>query len=350
MRTILPLTVCLALAVPALAVADQQAAAPTGATGATAPAPGDAIAAKKGKRKKHATATPNDGLPRFVLSIGDAYVYRGRRYVLPRTRVEIKGQVAAALDGQTITVRIKKGSHTVRSENVKLDQRGGKSSFSFHFRTGKRGKYVVETELPAELATVAHDAEAKSVSVVRTNIHRGSKGVTVRLFQNKLAALKYVTPRGGRFDDGTGRALLAFRKVNGMKRIESAGYKVARKLAEGRGGFKLRYPKAGRHVEVRIKKQVMAFADNGKVQRVYHVSTGAPGTPTVRGTFHVYRKDYGTNAKGMVHSSYFIRGYAIHGYNPVPTYNASHGCVRAPVPNAASIFKWIHIGTRVDTY
>lgn len=348
MRTILPLAVCLALAVPALAVANQQAATPTGATGVTAPAPADTTAAKK--RKKHSTATPDDGLPRFVLSIGDAYAYRGRRFVLPRTRVEIKGEVAAALDGQTITVRIKKGSHTVQSKSAKLDQRGGKSSFVFHFRTGKRGKYVVETDLPAEIAAVAHDAAAKSVSVVGTNIHRGGKGVAVRLFQNKLAALKYVTPRGGRFDDGTGRALLAFRKNNGMKRIQSAGYKVARKLAAGKGGFKLRHRKAGRHVEVSIKKQVMAFADNGKVQRIYHVSTGAGGTPTIRGTFHVYSKTYGTNAKGMVHSNYFIRGYAIHGYNPVPTYNASHGCVRVPVPNAASIFKWIRMGTRVDTY
>ena len=49
----------------------------------------------------------------------------------------------------------------------------------------------------------------------------------------------------------------------------------------------------------------------------------------------VYRKEPGTNAHGMVDSSYFIRGYAIHGYVTVPTYNASHGCLRVPVPDAA---------------
>jgi lipoprotein-anchoring transpeptidase ErfK/SrfK len=94
----------------------------------------------------------------------------------------------------------------------------------------------------------------------------------------------------------------------------------------------------------------MAFADKGKVVRTYHVSTGAPATPTVRGTYRVYMKDWGTNAKGMVNSSYFIRGYAIHGYAEVPVYNASHGCVRVPVPNAGSIYRWVHMGTRVDTY
>lgn len=291
-----------------------------------------------------------NGLPTFKLSIGDAYPYHGRRYVLPRARVEIKGEVNAALDGQTIKVTITKKGHTVRSENVKLDQRGGSSSFSFHFRTGKSGKYLVDTELTPEIAALANTAETKSITVVSTKIHRGSSGVAVRVFQNKLATAHYVVPRNGRFDAATGRAFMAFRKITGMARTESAGYKVARKLAEGKGRYKLRHPKAGRHVEVSIGRQVMVFAANGRVVRIYHVSTGAPGTPTIRGTFHVYRKDPGTNAKGMVKSNYFIRGYAIHGFASVPPYNASHGCVRVPVPNAASIFAWVHMGTRVDTY
>ena len=80
------------------------------------------------------------------------------------------------------------------------------------------------------------------------------------------------------------------------------------------------------------------------------MSSGKASTPTVRGSFRVYRKDPGTNAKGMVNSSYFIRGYAIHGYAEVPPYNAAHGCLRVPVPDALSIFHWVHPGTRVDTY
>ena len=43
----------------------------------------------------------------------------------------------------------------------------------------------------------------------------------------------------------------------------------------------------------------------------------------------------------MVHSSYFIRGYAIHGYVDVPAFNASHGCLRVPIPDAARIFSWL---------
>jgi lipoprotein-anchoring transpeptidase ErfK/SrfK len=73
-------------------------------------------------------------------------------------------------------------------------------------------------------------------------------------------------------------------------------------------------------------------------------------TPTILGSYRVYRKDLGTNAKGMVDASYFIRGYAIHGYVSVPAFPASHGCFRVPVPNAKTIFDWVRMGTRVDSY
>ena len=80
------------------------------------------------------------------------------------------------------------------------------------------------------------------------------------------------------------------------------------------------------------------------------MSSGAPSTPTVVGSFKVYLKMPGTNAKGMVHSAYFIRGYATHGYASVPTYPASHGCLRVPIPDAKRLFNWIKIGTPVDVY
>ena len=46
----------------------------------------------------------------------------------------------------------------------------------------------------------------------------------------------------------------------------------------------------------------------------------------------------------MVHSSYFIGGYAIHGYVDVPPYAASHGCLRVPIPSAWSIYAWVRMG------
>ena len=52
----------------------------------------------------------------------------------------------------------------------------------------------------------------------------------------------------------------------------------------------------------------------------------------------------------MVDSNYFIRGYAIHGYAEVPTYAASHGCLRVPIPDAPAIYGWVPYGTPVDVY
>ena len=90
---------------------------------------------------------------------------------------------------------------------------------------------------------------------------------------------------------------------------------------------------------------------NGKtVERIYPMSSGKPSTPTIIGNFRVYMREPGTNGHGMVDSNYFIRGYAIHGYADVPVYNASHGCLRIPIPDAASVYRWVRVGTRVDTY
>jgi lipoprotein-anchoring transpeptidase ErfK/SrfK len=86
------------------------------------------------------------------------------------------------------------------------------------------------------------------------------------------------------------------------------------------------------------------------VRRIYHISSGAPATPTVLGRYRVYRKSPGTAWNGMVHSSYFVRGYAIHGYASVPTFPASHGCLRVPIPDAWSIYRWVRMGDVVRVY
>jgi peptidoglycan hydrolase-like protein with peptidoglycan-binding domain len=187
-------------------------------------------------------------------------------------------------------------------------------------------------------------AKPLKVNVVRAYAGPGSKGPAVRYLQDRLAALHYVTSRSGVYDAATGRAIMAWRKVAGYSRTYVATADVFAGMLKGRGVFKVRHPGDGRHVEARINQQVLALIEGGKVQRIYHTSSGAPATPTVRGRFQVYLKTPGTNAKGMVDSNYFIRGYAIHGYASVPPYNASHGCLRVPLANARAIYDWLRIG------
>ena len=135
-----------------------------------------------------------------------------------------------------------------------------------------------------------------------------------------------------------------------MSRVAVASRRVVRGLLARRGSFKPKYPGHGKHVEVDLSRQVMALIRGRRVDRIYGVSSGKASTPTVLGRFRVYSKTIGTNSLGMVDSSYFIRGYAVHGYASVPTFPASHGCVRVPIPNARSIYNWLRLGDRVDVY
>jgi len=160
-----------------------------------------------------------------------------------------------------------------------------------------------------------------------------------------------VVPLSGTFDEGTGRALVAFRKMAGLERVEYAGTDVFDRIAHGGGSFHVHYPGDGRHVEADLTRQVLAEIERGgSVRALYTMSSGKPSTPTVIGRFQVYSKTPGENSEGMVDSNYFIRGYAIHGYHEVPTYAASHGCLRIPIPDAPAVFGWVQMGTPVDVY
>jgi hypothetical protein len=176
-------------------------------------------------------------------------------------------------------------------------------------------------------------------------------GNIVGLFHRLLHEQGYGNaPGGSKFNEASGRAVMAFRKVNRMSRTFNASSEVFRKLAAGKGEFKLAHPGAGKHVEIDISRQVMALASKGKAQYTYHVSTGASGTPSDRGHFRFYRKDPGFNSVGMYYSVYYNGGEATHGYHSVPTYPASHGCIRNPIPDSQFIYGWIDLGDPIWVY
>jgi peptidoglycan hydrolase-like protein with peptidoglycan-binding domain len=202
-------------------------------------------------------------------------------------------------------------------------------------------------------AQVSFRTRNKTIQVVNWQAGAGARGVKVLLLQRGLLKLGFATPVTGYLDGLTANAVNVFRKTNGMGRDGYATTSVYAMVLRGHGAFKLRYPKSGthgKHVEFDWSRQVLVLADRGKPYRVYHVSSGKPSTPTVFGSFHFYSKTPGTNSHGMVYSSYFIGGYAIHGYADVPSYPASHGCLRVPIPNAIQIFNWIDVGDPIFLY
>ncbi|MCW3041463.1 MAG: L,D-transpeptidase, partial [Solirubrobacterales bacterium] len=265
----------------------------------------------------------------------------------------LRGLVRPYVAGQKVMVRITQNDRRVASitRTVLRGPSGSAGSFLIAYKPRSSGPLTVTASHLRTDQLGAAAAKPVAVDVLPRAVPQGSKGLPVRVMQRHLKALGYVTGDPGHYDAHTQRAVLAFRKQTGMSRIASADKPFFQKLAAGAGAFKVRYPNHGRHVEGDLTHQTLALIGaGGKVERVYPISSGKPSTPTVLGTYRIYRKDYGTNAKGMVDASYFYNGYAIHGYAEVPTYAASHGCLRAPVPDARSISDWLRHGTIVDVY
>jgi len=255
-------------------------------------------------------------------------------------KITAKGSLPGAQPGDTVTVTVEASGRTVAKKQ--LDASGG--SFSLPFVVDSCCNYVVT-------ATSGGQSSQPQRFTVQVPKHLG-RGPITRLYEEKLRAEGYyLGPQvSSHFTLGARLATVAFRKVNNMARNTQYKPVIFRKLLMGQGEFKPRYHE-DHHVEVDISRQVMALVDGDKVVAVFHVSTGKPSTPTVRGTYHFYRKDPGYNSEGMYYSVYFVGGYATHGYNPVPMHEAaSHGCVRNPIPFSRYIYNWIHLGDPIHIY
>jgi L,D-transpeptidase catalytic domain/Putative peptidoglycan binding domain len=292
---------------------------------------------------------PKDG--KLTLAFRNGLRREGRVYLAKGQRVKIRGRARPFVPGQRVRVELRRKGKTVAAKTRRLRKAGrNRGQFVLRFKAREKGGYVVRARHKRTRRQRAFSAR-KGARVVDNTAAVGSRGIRVRMLQRGLRRLGYagLAPTGY-FGPGTARAVLAFRKVNHLARTGYASWLVYKKVFEGRGTFRLKYPRAGKHVEADLSRQVLVLARNGRAERIYHMSSGKASTPTVLGSFRVYRKSPGTNSHGMVHSSYFIGGYAIHGYPSVPTYPASHGCLRVPIPSAWSIYSWIDFGDKVFVY
>jgi hypothetical protein len=296
------------------------------------------------------TPEPEPAAAKATLSIHGGLATKRTRYFAPSQEVVVRGVVKPYVGGEVLTlyaIRRGKASKQVRRA---VSDRG---RYEFRFKVGNPGSVRLVVKHRASDGQVAFRTRSETIQVVNWQAGQGARGAKVTLLQRGLLKLGFATPVTGYFDSLTANAVNAFRKTNEMGRDGYATTSVYAKVLRREGAFKLRYPDSGthgKHVEFDWSRQVLVLADRGRPYRVYHTSSGTPATPTVFGSYRFYRQDYGTNAKGMVHSSYFIGGYAIHGYASVPNYPASHGCLRVPIPSALSIFNWIDLGDPIHTY
>jgi lipoprotein-anchoring transpeptidase ErfK/SrfK len=260
-------------------------------------------------------------------------------------RAVARGSVAPVPEGTTVHVPLVLAGRVVAGREVAAASGG---AFRATFPVRRPGTYRVRAaSTPAGLARGS--ASAGPAATALPSLKIGSHGTFVRLLERRLAALHYrLVGIDGAYDLRTGDAVLAFRKVQGMTRTPTVDAAVWRRLADPRIP-KPRATTKAFHIEVDQTRQVLYTVDGGVVTNVIHVSTGANGA-TLDGSFHVYRKLAGFSPNHLYYPSYFNGLRAIHGWTEVPSYPASHGCVRVPYWNAKWIFGFAMLGTRVLVY
>jgi L,D-transpeptidase catalytic domain len=223
------------------------------------------------------------------------------------------------------------------------------------------GHFRIAVSSPASgglTIAVKHDATPglgafraqRGLAALDERVGPGSTGRFVQLIQQRLAALHFYIRQTGVYDQGTGLAVDAYHRLLHWGTSPSLTGRTVSFLLDGFGAFHVRFPRHGRHAEGNLSLQLLALADGNHVRAIYPVSSGKPSTPTILGDYHVYSKVPGYLPDGMYYSNFFIRGFAIHGYNPAPDYPASHGCMRLPLSDATSVYGWLAIGDWVDVY
>ena len=269
-------------------------------------------------------------------------------------RVEATANLRPYQSDEKLKVILLADGKVVERDGLNVRQVGNKNLGQVNFRSKpitKPARYVVRV-IHFENPTLSKARDSSSVFRINIpDVDYGEVSQAARTFNDLLGRYGYGNaPNGARINAQTARAVHAFRKVNGMSRNEKITPDVFQLLATGRGEYDLKYPDAGKHVEVDISRQVMVLADEGEAKYTYHISSGAPSTPSDRGHYNFYWKDPGYNSLGMYFSAYYNGGEATHGYASVPDYNASHGCLRNPIPDSIFIYNWINVGDDIWVY
>jgi peptidoglycan hydrolase-like protein with peptidoglycan-binding domain len=221
--------------------------------------------------------------------------------------------------------------------------------------SGRAGTATAPRVIPAAIAAAPGTTTAPSTSSVPTapsvpaapfdaasvgELRPGQSGPPVQSLQQRLSDLGYwLGGTDGQYGDLTQQAVLAFQKAEGLGRDGIAGPETQGRLATAQrpAGRST----SGNLIEIDLSRQLLLVIENGQVRWAFNTSTGKASTPTPAGQYSVQRQidGYRHSEYGVLYRpKYFVGGVAIHGYDSVPAYPASHACTR--VSNAAMDLLW----------
>ena len=281
------------------------------------------------------------------------------------TSIPLKGQIRPSpARGNVILQRRTNGGAWQQAGKTSV---AGHRHFRFDVSFDTTGRYAYRVRRVQDATHGSGMSATGHTRAVQRTLRSGMTGPDVRALQRELTDLHYdVAGVTGSFNYDTQHAVIAFQKAQGLDRDGVVGLDVWKALEKPQKPH-LRYPGDARPagVEVDLKHQVLLYAVNGKVKRILDVSTGggyyytgSDGTQqkavTPTGHFHiVYKRDGWVTSKlgTLYRPAYFnYSGYAIHGEDQVPTYPASHGCVRITVPAMDRLNAKLPVGLSVWIY
>jgi L,D-transpeptidase catalytic domain/Putative peptidoglycan binding domain len=215
-------------------------------------------------------------------------------------------------------------------------------------RPGKRltvptpgiGTFTARVEAGGATVTVPLRASARTLSY-------GSTGPDVIALRARLAHLHVHVPGASTtFGSELFDSVVAFQKARGLSRTGTVDEATWRALSQDVVPAP-RHRGARSHLEVSKSRQILMIVRRGETVAYFPVSSGAGGITPV-GNFSVLWKAPSTTTwlgSAILYRTMTIHGnVAIHGYPSVPTYPASHGCIRVPI----WIADWLYQQTPVN--
>ncbi len=320
---------------------------------------------------RHAATRPPASQTVDVAFVKHGWVVRVERTV-PRRKSAAEVALRELTQGPTRAER-RRGIRTALPEGARLRslRRDGDSWLaSFSRATFAHGspdtKQTRLWQIAATLAPLGDEewaaiaAEGRFLTSVRLgarpggwSAESGEQGYlySLRGIQQRLAELGYLngSDATGAGDYLTEQALLAFQGWEDLDRTGTVtGQTQVALFRASRPRPAARRP--GRRIEIYRDRGVLLMTERGEVVRVVHTSTGSLGR-TPAGDFHVYAKSLYSWSKPfhvwMPYAAYFRGGIAMHESPDVPSYPASHGCVRLPDGEADRVYRFVDVGTPV---
>lgn len=277
--------------------------------------------------------------PRLGVSHGAVVPFLASRYVLSIVPSTYAGQVSLRLTHRGALV-------------AALDARAHDGQATFAVPLFGIDRFDLAFSAPADGALSASSLQT-AVQVKWSRVAAGSHGPMVKGLLTALARLKVRVPRiGTSFTGQDGDSLVTFQKAYGLSRSRVADRAVWRKL-DGARVIRPRYKSPSVHVEVDKRRQILMVVRRGAVYGYLPVSTGATDN-TPEGSFSIQRKSPATSplygAGTLTWVMGFVGNFAIHGYPIVPSFPASHGCIREPMWVANWSYSQSFVGERLYVY